>query len=148
MENWWEHEEEQTFDTEKQAELEQFEARQKKQYRTGKILVYLLAGMHILFRIVSWLFSGDFKPVGFAVTLLMAAGLIYGVSWVRYLYIVGDVISILLVIVAIPSLVSLESLPLAPVLILLVMVLYMIVDLVLMIASKSIKEYMYQRKNG
>lgn len=148
MENWWEHEEEQTFDAEKRAELEQFEAQQKKQYRTGKILVYLIAGIHILFRIVSWLVS-DFKPLGFVVTFLLAAGLVCGVSWVRYLYIVGDVLSILLMIVAIPALVSLEPpLPLALVLILVVLVVYLIVDIVLMTASKSIKEYMYQRKNG
>ena len=148
MGNWWEHEKEQTFDAETQAELEQFEIRQKKQYRTGKMLVYLLAGIHILFRIMTWLTSGDFKPVGFVVTFLMAAGLVCGVSWVRYLYIVGDVLSILLVIVAIPALASLESLPPALVLILLVMVIYLIVDLVLMVASKSIKEYMYRRRNG
>ena len=148
MGNWWEHEEEQTIDAEKQAALEQFETRQKKQYRTGKILVYLIVGIHILFRIVSWLIS-DFKPLGFVVTFLLAAGLVCGVSWVRYLYIVGDVLSILLMIVAIPALVSLEPpLPLAPVLILVVIVVYLIVDIVLMAASKSIKEYMYQRRNG
>lgn len=147
MENWWEHEEEQVLDAEKQAALEQFETRQKKQYRTGKILVYLIAGIHILSRIVTWLISGDFKPVGFAVTFLLAAGLICGISWVRYLYIVGDVLLILLVIVAI-ALASLELLPLAPVLILVVIVVYLIVELVLMATSKSIKEYMYQRRNG
>ena len=144
---WWEHEEEQTFDAEKRAELEQFEARQKKQYRTGKILVYLIAGIHILFRIVSWLVS-DFKPLGFVVTFLLAAGLVCGVSWVRYLYIVGDVLSILLMIVVISYFVSNELLSPVLVLILAVMALYLIVELVLMIMSKSIKEYMYRRKNG
>ena len=147
MENWWEHEEEQALDAEKQAELEQFEIRQKKQYRTGKILVYLIAGIHILFRIVSWLVS-VFKPLGFIVTFLLAAGLLCGVSWVRYFYIVGDVLLILLMIVVISYFVSNELLSPVLVLILAVMALYLIVELVLMITSKSIKEYMYQRKNG
>ena len=148
MGNWWEHEEEQTLDAKKQAELEQFEAHQKKQYRTGKILVYLAAGMHIFFRILTLLLSGDFKPFRFVVTLLLDIGLICGVSWVRYFYIVGDVLSILVVIMAIPSLLSLGSIPIAYVLILALVVLYAIVEIVLLATSKSIKEYMYQRKNG
>ena len=147
MGNWWEHEKEQTFDAEMQAELEQFDARQKKQYHTGKMLVYLIVGIHILFRIVSWLASA-FKPLGFIVTFLLAAGLVCGVSWVRYLYIVGDVLSILLMIVVISYFVSNELLSPVLVLILAVMALYLIVEFVLMITSKSIKEYMYQRRNG
>ncbi|MCM1183593.1 MAG: hypothetical protein NC337_09480 [Roseburia sp.] len=147
MENWWEHEEEQTPDAEQQAQLEQFDAQQKKLYRTGRILVYVIVGIHILMRL-STLYTGNFNLFGTVVTLLMAAGLIYGISWVRYIYIVGDVFSILAVVVSIPALTGLAPLPVGPVLVLALVAVYSAADIVLMAASKSIKEYMYGRRNG
>lgn len=143
MGNWWEHEEEQTSD----AEMEQFEARQEKLYRTGKLLVYSIVGVNIFCDILTF-FMGSLKLTHFAVHLLLSALLIYGFSWVRYLYIAGGILSVVVVIMAIPGLMSLGPLPVPYVLILALLVLYGIASTVLLLFSKSIKEYMYQRKNG
>lgn len=146
--NWQEHEEEAVSDAGQEAELEEFEARQRRMYERGKILVYLIAGVDILFSIITPFLSGEFKPGRFAVHLLLSIGLICGFSWVRYLNIAGGILSILMVIMAIPQLLQLPQVPVGPVLVLVLVTLYCIVSTALLIFSKSIKEYLYQRRAG
>lgn len=146
--NWWEHEEEPVSNAGQEAELEEFEARQRRMYERGKILVYLIVGVNIFFSIITPFFSGEFKPGRFAVHLVLNICLICGFSWVRYLYIAGGILTVLAVIVAIPQLPPLALLPAAYILILVLVVLDSIVSTVLLIFSKSIKEYLYQRRAG
>lgn len=146
--NWWEQEEVRASDAGQEAEMAQFEARQRRMYERGKILVYLIAGVNIFFSVITPFFSGEFKPIRLAVHLVLNICLICGFSWVRYLYIAGGILSVLAVIVAIPQLPPLALLPAAYILILVLVVICDIVMTVLLIFSKSIKEYLYQRRAG
>lgn len=146
--NWWEHEEEAVSDAGQEAELGEFEARQRRMYERGKILVYLIAGVNILFDIITPFLSGEFKPGRSAVHLLLNIALICGFSWARYLNIAGGILSILMVIMALPQLLQLPQVPVGPVLVLVLVTLYCIVSTALLIFSKSIKEYLYQRRRG
>lgn len=146
--NWLEHEEEAVSDAGQEAELGEFEARQRRMYERGKILVYLIAGVNILFDIITPFLSGEFKPGRSAVHLLLNIALICGFSWARYLNIAGGILSILMVIMALPQLLQLPQVPVGPVLVLVLVTLYCIVSTALLIFSKSIKEYLYQRRRG
>lgn len=146
--NWWEHEGEPASGAGQDAEMAEFEARQRRMYERGRVLVYLIAGVNILFSAITPLISGEFNLVRLVVHLLLNIALICGFSWVRYLYIAGGVLSILMVLMSLPQLSQLTQVPVGPVVVLVLVTLFSIVSTALLIFSKSIKEYMYQRRTG
>ncbi|MDE7418419.1 MAG: hypothetical protein K2N44_19295 [Lachnospiraceae bacterium] len=138
------------LDEKQQAELDEFDERQERSYERGRKLVYLIAGINILSDIVLIFISQEFQFIKFVIHVALSVALIYGVTWVRYLYIVSGILTILVTIMALPELVSLIRLSAVSGIYVLVLVLtacYAVAMVVILLFSNGVKEYMYRKKS-
>ena len=133
------------FDEKQEAELDAFEQRQMRSFERGKRLVWLIAGVNILFDLINIFVSNDFQIVQFAVHVALSAALVYGVTWVRYLYAVAGILTVIVTILALPGLVSLMQVSAVSgiyIAVLILTVCYSATSAVILLFSKSVKEYM------
>lgn len=137
--------------TEKQeAELDSFEEKQRRNFERGRLLVYLIAGMNILFDIITILITREFEFLKFVIHVALSVALVYGVTWVRYLYAVSGILTVVVSIMALPGLMGLlqgvtgKGLVVA---VLMLTVAYSAASSVILLFSKSVKEYMYTKKS-
>lgn len=138
------------FDEKQEAELDAFEQRQMRSFERGKRLVWLIAGVNILFDLINIFVSNDFQIVQFAVHVALSAALVYGVTWVRYLYAVAGILTVIVTILALPGLVSLMQVSAVSgiyIAVLILTVCYSATSAVILLFSKSVKEYMYRKKS-
>lgn len=138
------------FDEKQEAELDAFEQRQMRSFERGKRLVWLIAGVNILFDLINIFVSYDFQIVQFAVHVALSAALVYGVTWVRYLYAVAGILTVIVTILALPGLVSLMQVSAVSgiyIAVLILTVCYSATSAVILLFSKSVKEYMYRKKS-
>ena len=80
----------------------------------------------------------------------MSAALVYGVTWVRYLYAVAGILTVIVTILALPGLVSLMQVSAVSgiyIAVLILTVCYSATSAVILLFSKSVKEYMYRKKS-
>ncbi len=137
--------------TEKQeAELDSFEEKQRRSFERGRLLVYLIVGINILFDIIMIVILREFEFLKFVVHVALSVALIYGVTWVRYLYAIAGILTVVVSILALPSLVVLSQI--APgtgfiVAVLVLAVVYSAASSFILLFSKSVKEYMYTKKS-
>lgn len=133
-----------------EAELDSFEEKQRRNFERGRLLVYLIAGVNILFDIITILITREFEFLKFVIHIALSVALIYGVTWVRYLYAVFGILTVVVSIMALPGLVGLlqgvtgKGLVVA---VLVLTVVYSAVSSVILLFSKSVKEYMYTKKS-
>ncbi|MDE6220931.1 MAG: hypothetical protein K2G51_10990 [Lachnospiraceae bacterium] len=142
--------EEEVFNEKQQAELEEFEESQRRSYESGKRLVYLIAGLNLLLDIVSIFISHDFKLFNFIIHCALSIALIYGVTWVRYLYIVSGILTIWVTLIALPELVSLVQVSAGSGFYLLMLLLtagYALAMVIILLFNKNVKEYLYRKKS-
>ena len=72
---------------EKEHAFLEYEVNQKKQLKRGKILVWLIAGAEILSALYSMIFNFNFQQLIFsAISMVLAFLLLSGYGWVRHLY--------------------------------------------------------------
>ena len=138
------------FDEKQQAELDAFEEKQRRSYEMGKKIVYLIAGINILFDIITIFISHEFNFTKFLIHTALAIALIYGVTWVRYLYAVSGILTIVLIIMALPAVIKLlhfSAVSRINLLVLILAICYSAVSPVVLICSKSVKDYMYTKKS-
>lgn len=138
------------FDEKQEAELDAFEQRQMRSFERGKRLIWLIAGINILFDLINIFVSNDFQIVQFAVHVALSAALVYGVTWVRYLYAVAGILTVIVTILALPGLVSLMQVSAVSgiyIAVLILTVCYSAASAVILLFSKSVKEYMYRKKS-
>lgn len=138
------------FDEKQQAELEDFEERQRRSYERGKRLVYLIAGLNLLSDIVSIFLSHDFNLFNLIIHSALSIALIYGVTWVRYLYVVSGILTVWFTLMALPELVSLMQFSADSGFYLLMLLLiagYALVMVLILLFNKNVKEYMYRKKS-
>ena len=138
------------FDEKQEAELDAFEQRQMRSFERGKRLGWLIAGGNILFDLINIFVSNDFQIVQFAVHVALSAALVYGVTWVRYLYAVAGILTVIVTILALPGLVSLMQVSAVSgiyIAVLILTVCYSATSAVILLFSKSVKEYMYRKKS-
>lgn len=132
------------------AELDQFAETQRRIFKRGKLLVYLIAGINILSDIINIYISREFHLIEFVIHVALAAALIYGITWVRYLYAVVGVLTILSIIPALPELVRLihmSAISGVYILILMLPICFIAASAMILIFSKSVKEYMYTKNS-
>ena len=155
----YEHEEKLT-DEQKQQMIEEYRANRLRMYKTGKIIVFTIAIIYIVASIVdftvsmstilhiSGLSGGLFLIVWLIVQIAWAIALCCGVSWVRYLFVIGAVIGAFMLI----SDLLLGEMALyraTPVIVFsVVLMLYQIACAVVLLISKSVSEFLYSQKNG
>lgn len=133
-----------------EAELDSFEEKQRRNFERGRLLVYLIAGMNILFDIITILITREFEFLKFVIHVALSVALVYGVTWVRYLYAVSGILTVVVSIMALPGLMGLlqgvtgKGLVVA---VLMLTVAYSAASSVILLFSKSVKEYMYTKKS-
>lgn len=133
-----------------EAELDSFEEKQRRNFERGRLLVYLIAGMNILFDIITILITQEFEFLKFVIHVALSVALVYGVTWVRYLYAVSGILTVVVSIMALPGLMGLlqgvtgKGLVVA---VLMLTVAYSAASSVILLFSKSVKEYMYTKKS-
>lgn len=138
------------FNEKQQVELDEFEEKQRRSYEMGKKIVYLIAGINILFDIITIFISHEFDFIKILIHTALAIALIYGVTWVRYLYAVSGILTILLIIMTLPEVIELlhfSAISGINLLVLILAICYSAVSPVVLICSKSVKEYMYSKKS-
>lgn len=138
------------FQEKQETELDAFEERQRRCVERGKWMVYLIVGINILFDVITIFISHEFEFLKLVVHAALSAALIYGVTWVRYLYAISGIWTVVLSVIALPSLVSLLQGVKGTGLLVALLILtigYCAVSSVMLLFSKSIKEYMYMKKS-
>lgn len=137
------------FDSEtkedREREFERFEVRQQQQYRIGHIIVYSIASIHMISTIVSAFISFNF--ISFIIQLVLVIALFAGVTWVRYIFVVGAVLSIFIGFTIFASGYGSEM-PSGLVWFLVVQMVYSAGASVLLLAHSGVKEFLYAQKNG
>lgn len=129
----------------REREFEQFEVRQQRQYRLGQIIVYSIASIHVISTIVSAFISFNF--ISFIIQFVLVIALFAGVTWVRYLFAVGAVLSILMGCTLLAS-GYVSQLSTGFVWILVIQMFYSAGASVLLLAHSGVKEFLYEQKNG
>lgn len=128
----------------RELEYGRFVERQEKRFKRGKMTVYAIAILNIVFTIVSFFLS--FNLFSLIVQIVLSICLIAGVTWVRYLFAVGAALAVfvsvqLLVISAETGLVGL-------VIYSLLMIVYSGIACYLLFKSEAVSEFLYAQKNG
>ncbi len=136
------------FCVKQEAELDAYEEKHRRYYERGKKLIYLIAGTGLLWDIAKSLITHKFSLITIIIHTAVAVALIYGVSWIRYLYIVSCIIAIVAIVISIPSLIKyfafLDNIW-GELLTLMLVFVYTMATLIILF-SKSVKEYMYRKK--
>lgn len=130
-----------------QEELEKFEEQQKRSYQRGKMLVFLIAGINIAMTILENLFL-SFNILQLVIQIGLAVALIRGVSWVRYLYAGSGIFMIIIGILILGNDFMFLEAPSVLVLFLVIYFAYIIGTTAILLFSRSVKEFMYQQRNG
>lgn len=138
------------LDQKQDAELESFEEQRRRSFERGKTLVWLIAGINILFDIITILISHEFQLIKLVIHVALSAALVYGVAWVRYLYAAVGILTVVVSVLALPEMIRLlhavpGSGPIAAVLV--VTVGYSAATAVILLFCKSVQEYMYGKQS-
>ena len=135
-------------ETEKQQAIEDFEAKQNRRYKRGKALVFVIAGINIIFAISSVILNFNLIKLGIQIALSIA--LCCGITWVKYLFAIRsaiDAFSSLFLLLDISSSNS-KYVGYFVVVYLVLALCYSIASTVLLFTSKDISEFLYSQKNG
>lgn len=132
---------------EKQRAFEEYEARQKSRYETGKRLVYLTAGIYTVYGLLDLILNFSFGGIiSFCVEIGLSIALCCGVRWVRWWLAIGNLLSsFLLLLLAFEA--APEGLPGWFWAFWAVSIAASIITAVLLIWNKSVREFLYQQAN-
>lgn len=137
---------------EKQQAIEEFEAKQNRRYKRGKAFVFVIAGINIVFAILSVILN--FNLIKLGIQIALSAALVCGITWVKYLFAIRsaiDAFSLLLLLLGGVVDISSSNPKYAGYFVVVYLVLalcYSIASTVLLFTSKDISEFLYSQKNG
>lgn len=127
----------------KRKAIEDYKNGQEKQYKSGEIIVTTIAIFHIILGIIS--FFIDFNIIALFVRIFKSIALYMGVSWVRYLFVIGAGLSVILSLVVIFPTIS--GFPMWAIIFNIVNLVYNIASCILLFANKGVSEFLYAQKN-
>ena len=127
----------------KEQALRNFEIKQERQMRIGRIIVFIIA----LVNIISSIFSAfvEFNFISLIVQIALSIALFSGVTWVRYFFAVGTALS---AVFGLYALFTTAELPIFSVVYVLAITLFSIISSILLFANKCVDEFLYSQKNG
>lgn len=137
-------------DEKQEAELDEFDDRQRRSFERGRMLVYLIVGVNLLFDIITIFITHEFEFLKFVVHVALSVALLYGVAWVRYLYAASGILTVVVSVMALPGLVSILNGSAGAVIIvvlLLPITAFSAATAVILLFNKSVQEYMYRKKS-
>lgn len=154
----YDHEEKLT-DEQKQRMIEEYRAKQERMHQTGKIIVFTIAIIYIVLSIAEFIVSmlsiphsagpltGLILIFWLIVQIAWSIALCCGVSWVRYLFVIGAVIGAF-VIVSDMLLGEILHTSAPAIVLAAALIVYQIACAAVLFASKSVSEFLYSQKNG
>ncbi|BBH20065.1 hypothetical protein Back11_14100 [Paenibacillus baekrokdamisoli] len=137
------------FDSESKEEREHqynlYLAKQKRQYRLGQIIVSSISIINVISALISAFVNFSFFSL--LIQVIVSIALFAGVTWIRYLFVVGAVLSIILNLMLLTSeYVSMMTQGLMIVTVF--QMIYAALASFLLLKSNSVSEFLYSQKNG
>lgn len=136
------------FDPESKEEraqlVEEFEVRQRRQFQLGRVIVFAIAGLNVLFVLLSAF--AQFNFISLVLNVAVSIALCFGVSWVRYLFIFSSALNILRGLVALIGAAA-ELTPLLA-LFLILLLAYNVASCILLLRSQAVSDFLYAQKHG
>ncbi|RCW63382.1 helix-turn-helix domain-containing protein [Saliterribacillus persicus] len=130
----------------KKRKYQLFNEQQQESYIIGKLIIYIIVFLHIVFSTIITL-SINLNLIAYLLLIAFGAALIVGITWVRYLFIAGVVINVLLTLeVFIGG--NIWSLSSEFKVFLIIQIICSIIYGILLIVHPGIKEYEYVQKVG
>ena len=127
----------------KEQMIKDFENKQDKMIRTGKIIVIVIASVNIIMTIIT--FIGNFNLFSLIIQIVLSIALLSGVAWVRYLFAVSAAMGTIILLYILTSGEVYLTTPF--VIISLVAAAYTVICSILLFTSKCVSEYMYAVKH-
>lgn len=129
---------------EKEQALKEFQKRQEKKYKTGKAIIFIIAGLNLMGTIISAF--NNFDITKFVVQIILSMCLISGFAWARYLFAVGSALGATMMLYALVSIST--NVYVTDIVIAVFYLIYCIVCSIILFTSKSVSEYLYKQQNG
>ncbi len=127
---------------ERENALKEFDAKQDRLYKRGRIIVTSIVILNIILTIISSYFN--FNIFSLIVQVVMSVALYLGSKWARYLFIFGSAISVLTLLYAM-TIISTVEIPVILITLLICDLIYSIFCCVLLFASKGVSEFLYSQ---
>lgn len=128
-------------DQEKERLIKEFDARQERQCKTGKIIVFIIATFNIIGSIISMFVR--FNIITLIIQVVLSIALFRGVTWVRYFFAINAALGSLMAFYYLGVNNSAFNIMLA-----VTVVVYQVICSILLFVSKSVSEFLYMQKNG
>ncbi|WP_438432141.1 MerR family transcriptional regulator [Gorillibacterium sp. sgz500922] len=131
---------------EREAEYQRYLERQAKEFRMGRIIVIVIAGINMLFAILSLI--GNHNVFTFVIQMALSIALFAGVVWVRYLFVFGLFMGILQGISLLASASTAQGVPGWVYGVILFQLVFSGAAGWLLLRSSAVSEFLYAQKNG
>lgn len=131
---------------EKEKALKEFELKQERQYKAGRAIVFTIAAVNIVGSLATAF--GKFNLFSLIIQIALSIALLYGVSWVRYLFAIGAGLSVFIILAVLSGGGMGANVPVYTVVITLAYLAYSIISSIVLFASKSVSWFLYSQKNG
>lgn len=133
-------------DDEKDSIISDYEMKQKKLYRRGKLIVTTIAISNVVIEILGSVFV-SFNVIQLIVQIAFSIALYWGVRWVRWLFVIGSALNVFFALQMLYFFIDIgESIPILLGVILILDVVYAVGTGVLLIFSKSVSEFLYGQR--
>lgn len=130
---------------EREREYENYLKRQKRQFATGKIIVFTIAGLNVANAIISAFV--DFNFISLIIQVAISIALVAGVTWIRYLFVIGAALSVfsnLMFLVGWDSSYMTGGLAI----LIVIQIAYAAAACLLLLKSNAVSDFLYAQKNG
>lgn len=136
------------FDPESKEEREQlvkdFEVRQRRQFQLGRLIVFGIAGLNVLFVLIAAYFQ--FNIISIVLNIAVSIALCFGVSWVRYLFIFSSALNVLRGLGVLIGAADVLTLPVG--LFIAALLAYNVASCILLIKNQAVSDFLYAQKHG
>ncbi len=129
----------------REKEFKLYQEKEEKRYRTGQAIVITIAVTHVITTLCTSFIN--FNLLTLIVQIALSIALVAGVSWIRYLFVIGSILSILYVVYFLfGGYASLLSMPIR--IFVIFQMLFALASAVLLLKSRCVSEFLYAQKNG
>lgn len=134
---------------EKEQAYEEYQRRRQREAKTGKIVVYVIAGLNVLGSLLSWIIRADFAYLfTFLVQVAFSIALCCGVRWVRWLFVVGGALGAFAALVLVVQAAGIPGMPAWYFIYAAFVLLSSVATAVVLAWFQPVREFFYQMKNG
>ena len=130
---------------EKKKMIEEYEKRTIKRYRFGKVAVFTIATLNIIFTILSNII-GSFNIFNIIIQISLSVALFMGVRWVRWFFVAGSVLSIGFTLYALMNLLGQGEIYIGYIIFMILSLIEAAVSGGLLAFNKGVSEFLYSQR--